>query len=96
MTSIIDQGIQVQLPSAWGQLSDRPRLSVRAELRDANAFVPGGQMSLDDMLDVDWSVALGGDILTQEELATLAELKTPLTNLRGRWVIIYRDEVEKR
>ena len=52
-------------------------------------------MSLDDMLDVDWSVALGGDILTQEELATLAELKTPLTNLRGRWVIIYRDEVEK-
>ena len=95
VTSIIDQGIQVQLPSAWGQLSDRPRLSVRAELRDANAFVPGGQMSLDDMLDVDWSVALGGDILTQEELATLAELKTPLTNLRGRWVIIYRDEVEK-
>ena len=33
--------------------------------------------------------------VTQEELATLAELKTPLTNLRGRWVIIYRDEVEK-
>lgn len=95
VTSIIDQGIQVQLPSAWGQLSDRPRLSVRAELRDSNAFVPGGQMSLDDLLDVDWSVALGGDILTREELATLAELKTPLTNLRGRWVIIYRDEVEK-
>ncbi len=94
-TSIMDQGIQVQLPSTWGQLSDRPRLSVRAELRDANAFVPGGQMSLDDLLDVDWSVALGGDILTREELATLAELKTPLTNLRGRWVIIYRDEVEK-
>lgn len=95
VTSIIDQGIQVQLPSAWGQLSDRPRLSVRAEIHDSAAFVPGGQMSMTDLLDVDWSVALGGDLLTLEELETLAELKSPLTNLRGRWVIIYRDEVEK-
>ncbi len=95
VTSIIDQGIQVQLPSAWGQLSDRPRLSVRAAVHDRKAFAPEGQMSLSDLLDVDWSVALGGDILTPEELAALAELKTPLTNLRGRWVVIYRDEVEK-
>lgn len=95
ITSIMDQGIQVQLPSAWGQLSDRPRLSVRAALRDGGAFVPGSGIGLSDMLDVDWSVALGGDVITKEELEMLTELKTPLTNFRGRWMIIYRDEVEK-
>ena len=91
----MDQGIQVQFPSTWGQISDRPRLSVRANLHDENAFAPGGRMQLSDMLDVDWSVALGDDILTEEELAMLTELKTPLTSIRGRWVILYRDEVEK-
>ncbi|MDO5116359.1 MAG: DEAD/DEAH box helicase [Synergistaceae bacterium] len=95
ITSILDQGIQVQLPSNWGQISDRPRLSVRASLRDEEAFSPGGQLHLSDMLEVDWSVALGDDILTEEELEMLTQLKTPLTSLRGRWVIISRDEVEK-
>lgn len=95
LPSIMDQGIQVQFPSTWGQISDRPRLSVRANLHDENAFAPGGRMQLSDMLDVDWSVALGDDILTEEELAMLTELKTPLTSIRGRWVILYRDEVEK-
>ncbi|MCD7952857.1 MAG: DEAD/DEAH box helicase [Synergistaceae bacterium] len=95
LPSIMDQGIQVQFPSTWGQISDRPRLSVRANLHDEDSFAPGGRMQLSDMLDVDWSVALGDDILTEEELAMLTELKTPLTNIRGRWVILYRDEVEK-
>ena len=95
LPSIMDQGIQVQFPSTWGQISDRPRLSVRANLHDENAFAPGGRMQLSDMLEVDWSVALGDDILTEEELAMLTELKTPLTSIRGRWVILYRDEVEK-
>ncbi|WP_455611628.1 DEAD/DEAH box helicase, partial [Cloacibacillus porcorum] len=95
LPSIMDQGIQVQFPSTWGQISDRPRLSVRATLHDEDSFAPGGRMQLSDMLDVDWSVALGDDILTEEELVMLTELKTPLTNIRGRWVILYRDEVEK-
>lgn len=95
LTSIIDQGIQVQLPSAWGQFSDRPHLSVRAEVRDPAAFTPGAAVSLTDVLDVDWSVALGNDVLTQNELKMLTEMKTPLVNLRGRWVLVCRNEVEK-
>lgn len=95
LTSIMDQGIQVQFPTAWGQLSERPRLTLRAEVSDPAAFTPGAQLALTDMLDVDWSVALGGDTLTQEELKMLTELKTPLVSLRGRWVVLYRDEIEK-
>ena len=93
--SILDQGIQIQLPATWGSLSERPRLAVHGTVRDAAAFQPGGQLALGDLLEVDWSVSLGDDVLTEEELQTLTELKTPLANIRGRWVLLYRDELEK-
>ena len=95
LPSVIDEGIQVQFPAAWGDISSRPKLSLQASIHDPASFAVGGQISLGDMLDVDWSAALGNDILTQEELAMLTELKTPLTNIRGRWVILYKDEIEK-
>ena len=95
LARIMDMGIQVQFPKTWGQISDRPKLSVRANVREEGAFQAGSKIGMSDMLDVDWSVALGGDLLTEEEFAMLTELKTPLANLRGRWVVIYRDEVEK-
>ena len=95
LPSIMDQGIQMQFPKTWGQISDRPKLSLRAELTDAAAFNPGAQLSLTDMLEVNWKVALGGDTLTEEELTMLTDLKTPLTNIRGKWVILFRDEIEK-
>ena len=38
------------------------------------------------MVDYRWELALGDDTLTAEELAELAELKTPLVRLRGQWV----------
>ncbi|MEG1602719.1 MAG: DEAD/DEAH box helicase [Cloacibacillus sp.] len=95
LPAVMDEGIQVQFPSAWGDLSGRPKLSLKATLSDPASFSAQGQIKLTDMLDVDWSVALGGDTLTADELEMLTELKTPLTNIRGRWVILYRDEIEK-
>ena len=94
---IIDQGIQVQFPSSWGSLSERPRLAVKGRLHDSEneGFSSGGQINLGDLLTVDWSVSLGEDILTEDELNLISELKTPLANIRGRWVILYRDEIEK-
>ena len=100
VSGIIEQGIQVQFPASWGSLDDRPRLAVKGTLKDArheqeNTFSAGGQINLGDLLDVDWSVSLGEDILTEQELALITELKTPLVNIRGRWVVLYRDEIEK-
>ena len=94
---ILDQGIQVQFPSSWGSLSERPRLAVRGNLHDREneGFSSCGQINLGDLLEVDWSVSLGEDILTEDELTLISELKTPLANIRGRWVILYRDEIEK-
>lgn len=92
--SILDQGISVQLPAALGAIEDHPRLAVKGSVkRDMSFAAGGGQFSLDDLLDVDWSISLGGDVLTAEELETLTQLKTPFTQVRGRWVLLSRKEL---
>lgn len=90
---ILDQGINIQFPAAWGSIEDRPRLAVKGGVRHDTTFSTGGQFGLDDLLDVDWSVSLGGDVLTMEELETLTQLKTPFTQVRGRWVLLSRKEL---
>lgn len=95
LTGVMDMGIQVQFPRNWGDPQRMPRLSVRAEVREKSSFSLSGNMSLSDMLEVDWKAALGGDVLTEDEFQMLAGLKTPLVNIRGRWVLIYRDEISK-
>ena len=37
-------------------------------------------------MDYQWQLALGDEPLTESELKTLTELKTPLVRLRGQWV----------
>ena len=43
---------------------------------------------VDALMAFRWEVALGGEALTAEEMATLAEAKRPLVRLRGRWVTV--------
>jgi superfamily II DNA or RNA helicase len=92
--ALLDKGIYIQFPTAWGSPSDRPRLAVTGSVHDDAVFSAGGQMSLNDLIDVNWSISLGGDVLTADELSMLSELKTPLVNVRGRWVLLYRNELE--
>ena len=92
---ILEHGIQVQFPSSWGSPSDRPRPAVKGNIREGEVFSAGNRIDLGDLMDVDWSVSLGEDVLTEEELSMLRKLKTPLANIRGKWVLLYRDELEK-
>ncbi|TVT19714.1 DEAD/DEAH box helicase [Amycolatopsis rhizosphaerae] len=41
---------------------------------------------LTDLLAFRWQLALGGETLTEEEVAALAEAKRPLVRVRGQWV----------
>lgn len=92
---LLDHGIQIQFPSSWGSPSDRPKLAVKGSVRDSAAFSSGSGMDLGDLMDVEWSVAVGDDVLTEEELLMLRKLKAPLANIRGKWVLVYRDELER-
>jgi superfamily II DNA or RNA helicase len=50
---------------------------------------------LEALLDFDWQVTVGGGALTAEEVAALAEAKRPLVRLRGRWVRVNRELLER-
>jgi superfamily II DNA or RNA helicase len=47
------------------------------------------------LLSFDWQVTVGGVALTAEEVTALAEAKRPLVRLRGRWVRVNRELVER-
>ncbi|TQJ24345.1 non-specific serine/threonine protein kinase [Micromonospora sp. A202] len=81
-------GFGVLLPSWWQRPSARLGARLRARSRTAPGTVGGTEagVGLDALVDYRWEVALGDHPLSADELATLAELKTPLVRLRGRWV----------
>ncbi|MBB5115474.1 SNF2-related protein [Micromonospora echinospora] len=81
-------GFGVLLPSWWRRSSSRLGARLRARSRSAPGAVAttDGKLGLDALVDYRWELALGDQPLTAEELATLADLKSPLVRLRGRWV----------
>ena len=48
---------------------------------------------LDDIVDYEWRVSLGGQTLTETEFLALADAKSGLVQLRGRWVEVDRDKL---
>ncbi|MDG4805502.1 DEAD/DEAH box helicase [Micromonospora sp. WMMD1120] len=81
-------GFGVLLPSWWQRPSARLGARLRARGRTAPGTVSGTEagVGLDALVDYRWEIALGDQPLSAEELAALAETKTPLVRLRGRWV----------
>ncbi|MET8260708.1 DEAD/DEAH box helicase [Micromonospora sp. NPDC005205] len=81
-------GFGVLLPSWWQRPSARLGARLRARSRTAPGTVGGTEagVGLDALVDYRWEIALGDQPLSAEELAALAETKTPLVRLRGRWV----------
>ncbi|WP_405116802.1 SNF2-related protein [Micromonospora sp. NBC_01405] len=81
-------GFGVLVPSWWRRPSSRlgARLQARSRTAPGTVAAADGGLGLDALVDYRWEVALGDEPLTAEELAALAELKTPLVRLRGRWV----------
>jgi superfamily II DNA or RNA helicase len=93
--AIIEQGIMVQYPAGWGDFSEGGTLAVKGRVSGGDSFAPltEGGIGSSDLMDVDWSVSLDGDDLTAEELSMLSQLKTPLAEFRGRWVLLSKNEI---
>ncbi|MBI3550878.1 MAG: DEAD/DEAH box helicase [Elusimicrobia bacterium] len=87
-----DAGFGVLLPAWWTRKGGKLQLKARAK-----ASIPKMQgtsgLSLDDVIRLDWEMALGEETLTKEELEALAKLKEPLVRLRGRWVEASGDDI---
>ncbi|KZB88552.1 DEAD/DEAH box helicase [Amycolatopsis regifaucium] len=83
---LVAAGFDVELPASWGGRRKLAlKLSVRGAPVDQAAVYRLGRHQL---ASYRWSLAVGEDALTDEELAGLAAAKSSLVRLRGRWVSV--------
>ena len=92
--AVLDQaGFGVLLPSWW--TSRRP-VGLRGSARSPeDARVNGGRFSREALVDFQWHLAVGDDLLSEAELAMLASTKAPLVRLRGQWVAVDPDHLQR-
>jgi hypothetical protein len=79
-------GFGVLMPD-WAR---KARLGLKLTARSSSGGSPSSgrqsQFGLDDLVSFRYDLALGDDLLSQEELEELARLKVPLVRVRGQWV----------
>lgn len=90
-------GFGVTLPSWWQKPT---RLGVKLMLKPkgkskADAQTRSGLMSMDAVVSYDLKIALEDEMLSPEEFEKLVNLKIPLVKVRGQWVELRPEEIEK-
>ncbi|MHB1317820.1 MAG: DEAD/DEAH box helicase [Anaerolineae bacterium] len=85
-------GFGVMIPPWWN--TPDTRLRVRAVLHAAGDAQGSGVLNMNSIISYDWEMALGDETLSREEFERLAALKTPLVQVRGRWVLLQPDQIE--
>ena len=85
-------GFGVLLPAWWTGHATKQKLEVTAKVKSP-PMSGGGGLSLDDLVEFRWAVAVGDEELTLKELQELAKQKAPLVRLRGKWVQVNADDI---
>jgi len=91
---ILEQsGFGVMLPAWWTGKGTKLRLTARANVKTPQMQSASG-ISLEQIVQFNWEVALGGEKLSFEELQRLAKFKAPLVKVRGQWVLLDAEEIQ--
>ncbi len=86
-------GFAVVAPEWWR--GGRVELGIRARMREEPTGRVSGFFAAENLVNVDWEVVLGGEAVTQEELAALTASGEPLAWWRGRWVEVDKGAVRE-
>ncbi|HEX4093775.1 MAG TPA: DEAD/DEAH box helicase [Trebonia sp.] len=84
-TLLSGAGFGVLLPD-WAR---KARLGLKLTAKSSagsTASARTGQFGLQDLVDFQYELAVGDEVLSPQELAELARLKVPLVRIRGQWV----------
>jgi SNF2 family DNA or RNA helicase len=84
---LVEAGFGVQLPASW---DGGRRLGLRLSARSTptERVVTRGGLGREELAAFRWSLAVGDDELSADELAELVAAKAPLVRLRGKWVSV--------
>jgi SNF2 family DNA or RNA helicase len=90
-------GFGVLLPAWWQKPALRlgVKLNVRPKANGASASTGEGLVGMEGIVAYNWQIALGDQTLSPEEFEKLANLKVPLVKVRGQWVELKPEEIEK-
>ncbi len=88
-------GFGVLLPAWWEAPSAKLGVKLRLKPREKVPETPSGFLGLNNIVKYDWKIALGDETLSQEEFEELANLKTPLVQVKGQWVELRKEDIEK-
>lgn len=88
-----EKGIQLLVPREWKRASPSMRMKVTAPESPISA--EDRAVGKDQLLEYEWELALGDDVLTAEEMARLVDAKSGLVRLRGEWVRADPDVLSK-
>ncbi len=81
-------GFGVQVPGWWSKPSSRLGLRLTASTpgQPGRVETGGSGLGFDALAEFRYDLAVGGQVLSADELAALAELNAPLVRLRGQWI----------
>ncbi|MBW0115544.1 DEAD/DEAH box helicase [Pseudonocardia abyssalis] len=89
---LVGAGFGVQLPAGWdGARTVGLTLSARSTPTDG--VITRGGLGREELADFAWSLAVGDEELSEEEIGELVAAKAPLVRLRGRWVSVDADRL---
>jgi SNF2 family DNA or RNA helicase len=90
-------GFGVLLPAWWQKPTLRlgVKLNVWPKANGATSSTGEGLLGMDGIVAYNWQIALGDQTLSPEEFEKLASLKVPLVKVRGQWVELKPEEIEK-
>ncbi len=94
-----DAGYRVIVP-AWWTPKGRQRVKLRLRPSSSKAAASGsspsaGHVSLGNLIQYRYELAIGDQTLSAEEWQQLVEAKTPLVRFRGQWVELDRDKMQE-
>ena len=85
-------GFGILVPPWWSKRS--ARLGLRLHASPA-PVVASGLLGLESLVQYEWQLSLGDQTLTKEEFLRLAALKQPLVRVRGQWVELRPEQIDR-
>jgi SNF2 family DNA or RNA helicase len=87
-------GFGVLVPSWWTGKGARLQARARARMSSKGANEKS-RLSLDTLVSFDWEITLGDEPIDHAEFERLVALKMPLVQVRGQWVVLDPEHLQK-
>ncbi|HUT79814.1 MAG TPA: DEAD/DEAH box helicase [Candidatus Bathyarchaeia archaeon] len=91
-----EHGFKVFLPSWWYEPEKELTVELDLEKEDVDHKQNNQSLfSLNKLVDFNWKFSIGDQILSPAEFEHLASLRIPFVQLRGKWIKINQDDMDK-